>query len=233
MRYFVKPYKQGSASAKLLAEKLGGKVLKLIGSRYRPRSTDIVIQWGGEENDKLIQFQNFHAQDVPTVHFTTSKNEAAQMLQEGTTNRILARTLLRSHSGRGIHIVEDPAALPEAPLYVSYHPKTHEYRVHVWNNTVILIQEKRRVSKSRRGADYNSYVRNHANGWIFCLQNVECPQSVQSAALSAVLALHRNSGAVDVGYNQKTGDVRVYEVNSAPGLTNSTAEIYAEAIRNQ
>lgn len=46
MRFRVLPYKQGSKSAKALADALGGKVLKLEGSKYQYKNGDVLINWG-------------------------------------------------------------------------------------------------------------------------------------------------------------------------------------------
>jgi len=46
MRFRVLPYKQGSKSAKALADALGGKVLKLEGTKYQYKNGDVLINWG-------------------------------------------------------------------------------------------------------------------------------------------------------------------------------------------
>jgi hypothetical protein len=45
-RIRVLPYKQGSKSAKALATELGGKVLKLEGSKFKPKPNGICYQLG-------------------------------------------------------------------------------------------------------------------------------------------------------------------------------------------
>ena len=42
-RIRILPYRQGSKSAKALAEALGGKVLKLENSSFIPREGDLII----------------------------------------------------------------------------------------------------------------------------------------------------------------------------------------------
>ena len=44
-RVRVLPYKQGSRGAKALATALGGKVLKLEGSKFVRRPSDLIINW--------------------------------------------------------------------------------------------------------------------------------------------------------------------------------------------
>ena len=45
-RIRVLPYRQGSRSARALADALGGRVLRLEGSRFIPRQEDLIINWG-------------------------------------------------------------------------------------------------------------------------------------------------------------------------------------------
>ena len=56
-RIRVLPYKQGSKSAKALAQALGGKVLRLNGSTFVPRSGDILVNWGRSTNDHISTAQ--------------------------------------------------------------------------------------------------------------------------------------------------------------------------------
>src|SRR3546814_14454948 len=46
MTFKILPYKQGSKSAKALANVLDCKVLKLKGSKYKPKPDDTIINWG-------------------------------------------------------------------------------------------------------------------------------------------------------------------------------------------
>jgi glutathione synthase/RimK-type ligase-like ATP-grasp enzyme len=104
--------------------------------------------------------------------------------------------------------------------------KKNEYRVHVFKDAVIDVQQKRK----RREADVDYRVRNHEGGWVFCRENVDCPADVTREALKAVHALGLNFGAVDVGWNEHYEEACVYEVNSAPGLEGTTLLIYADCI---
>ena len=117
----------------------------------------------------------------------------------------------------------------QAPLYTKYVKKKSEFRVHVFDNEVIHVQEKRR----RAGVeDVDNQIRNHDNGWVFCVQNVEAPADVTDQALRAVRAAGVDFGAVDVIYNQKKNEAYVLEINTAPGLEGTTLEKYADAILN-
>jgi hypothetical protein len=112
-----------------------------------------------------------------------------------------------------------------APLYTKYIPKKKEYRVHVIDNEVLLIQEKRK----RRGQEADAKVRSHANGWVFCFNDIVVPEDLCLVALAAVEAVG-HGGAVDIVWNERVGKCFALEVNSAPGLCPKSASIYAERI---
>lgn len=148
-RYRVLPYKQGSRSAKALADALGGKVLKLVGSKFVPKPDDVIINWGKSNepwdmwgcrvfnssnlhnvSNKLKFFQLMKDKE-PTIipKFWTSKEEVQNEYQGSYP--IVCRTLLSSHSGAGIVIANSFDDLVDAPLFVEYKKKRDEYRVHV------------------------------------------------------------------------------------------------------
>lgn len=141
---------------------------------------------------------------------------------------ILCRTLTRANSGRGIVVATNSDEIVPAPLYTRYTPKSHEYRVHVALGQIIDAQEKRRPNgweAKETDGQFNRYIRNHENGWVFCREDVMIPQVVGDAALLAVEALHLDFGAVDIGYHEEYGAF-VYEVNTAPGLEGQTLTNY-------
>ena len=143
----------------------------------------------------------------------------------GLVNAVLCRTLLRANSGRGIVVAKKPEELVDAPLYTRYTPKTKEFRVHTSAKFGIFdIQEKRKRKESEKSEV--PYIRNHDQGWVFCRENVACPDDVKLEAEKAVQALSLDFGAVDIGYHPTYGAF-VYEVNTAPGLEGQTCESYS------
>jgi glutathione synthase/RimK-type ligase-like ATP-grasp enzyme len=113
-------------------------------------------------------------------------------------------------------------------LWTKYFKKRQEFRIHVWGNDVLDIQEKRK----RRGAEgVDTRVRSHENGWVFCRDGVTCPQAVSLAAVAAVQALGLDFGAVDIGWNEHYQMPAVFEVNTAPGIEGTTAERYVSKIK--
>jgi glutathione synthase/RimK-type ligase-like ATP-grasp enzyme len=142
---------------------------------------------------------------------------------------VFARTLINSTNGRGIveHVVGD-GPIPVAPLYTAYIPKKAEYRVHVFNGEVIDVQQKKQ--KSEFAGARNTRIRNLASGYVYCRDGIAPPDGCTDLAVRAVAACGYLYGAVDLIYNQKRDQCFVLEVNSRPGLTDSTCGFYADAI---
>lgn len=222
MRLKIIPYKRGSNSAKLLAETLtrllGYKVWR--GSDENPRRKN--IHWGKESIGKLAQFRIFEREGISHVPYTTSKEVAQGYLRAGQT--VFARTT-HGQGGSGITIVRPGEELPDMPLYTQYVPKQKEFRVHVVEGRVIDVQQKKR----RDGAPKGSLIRNLANGWIFAHEDVQEPEGLRGLGLAAVKAVGLDFGAVDIIWNETQNRCYVLEVNSAPGLCQTTANKYAQA----
>lgn len=241
-RIRVFPYKQGSRSARALADALGGRVLRLEGSTYRYREGDLLIGWGASEtpflagyntrglaqaSNKLTAFNLMQAAGVRVPRFWTSRDE----IPEDVRYPIVCRTVLNGHSGRGIVLADTADQIVDAPLYVEYFPKAEEYRIHVVGDRVIARQRKaRRLDVADENVNWR--IRNHDNGFIFARDNVNPPQDVELQAIAAVQALGLDFGAVDIGWNERRQQAAVFEVNTAPGLEGETVNDYAEAFRN-
>lgn len=245
------PYKAGSASAKALAEALGVKRIKEKGSKFKGAAHKLIINWGcsklpeellkcrilnspesvSKASCKLASFKAMHEAGVSIPRFTEHREDVLQGMFEDKT--IVARTILRGHSGAGIVVIEPGQEVVAAPLYVEYVPKKEEYRIHIFNGEVVDIQRKAR-KKDVPDDQVNWKVRNLANGFIFArgeeaLGNV--PQDVLDQAVKAVAALGLDFGAADVIYNDKQKKAYVLEVNTAPGLSGSTLDGYVERIK--
>ena len=128
------------------------------------------------------------------------------------------------------------AVIPPAPLYTRGVANDGEYRVHVFDGSVILYQKKsRRVDDNGEvvtadGAEAD--VRNLESNWIYRTGNLRQLERVEELAINAVSALNLDFGAVDI-IKDTEGNVFVLEVNSAPGLGNTaTLEAYREAFSN-
>lgn len=229
------PYKAGSESAKALAIALNAKTIKLKNSKFKWNGKQSVINWGNSKplgkclnqntsiaTNKLKAFNALKEQNVSIPPFTTNRAEA---ITWSAKSLVLVRQLIKGNSGKGIFVLNDfPNAIGK--IYVQYIKKHREYRVHVVNGEPIRVQQK----LLRKGAKH-SLIRSYDNGYVFCEPQSMPPATVISNAVAAVKACKLDFGAVDVIYNDKQEQAYVLEVNTAPGISTHTAEIYANAFR--
>lgn len=254
-RFRILPYKQGSKGAKALAEDLGGKVLKLQGSTFKPKSGDTIINWGNTQptseafpnwydssgakylnypqlirnaSNKLMFFQLVKGQNPEIIpQFWTDKDDIPS-----DAYPVVCRTVLSGHSGAGIVIANNSSELVSAPLYVKYVKKKEEYRVHLGRDSnsngfkVIAIQRKAR-NTTVPDSEVNWKVRNHHNGFNFVRSGFVAPDSVVNVAQLALQNTGLDFGGVDVIWNEYQERAYVLEVNTAPGLEGQTVEDYA------
>jgi hypothetical protein len=247
-RIRVIPYKQASRSARELSRAIGGKCIRLNNSRYRPRQSDLLINWGNSSyphtegtmlnepysvslaSNKLSTVMRLQDEGVKTVDWTRDPMEVYCWLNEGHT--VYARTTLQGHSGSGIEVLTGGVVIPGAKLYTkAITGKRREWRIHVCNGKVILIQKKKRRSGYNDNDDYSNDIRNVHTGWIYSVNDTEeCPDSVISSAIDSVLALGLDFGGVDI--ISQRDDHWVLEVNTAVGLSGeSTLNAYVEALK--
>lgn len=224
MRLRLLSNKLGSSSLKKLAvalsEAVGYKVWR--SRKPNPKRKNLLY---GDCKDKLYQYQWFEANQVQGLPYTTSSQTLQEWLQEGST--IVARTLLRSSEGKGIVVFSNEDTVPIAPVYTKYCKKKREYRVHIFNDQVVSVLEKRRKKGAYNG---ESKIRNTANGYVFCRENVTEPEGIRELALKASKVTDSHFKGVDIGYNEKLNQLFVIEVNSAPGMEGSTINDYVKVI---
>jgi len=248
-RVAIAPYKRGSKSARLLkkglSEALGRDVLFITPERVGLcKPSRVVINWGSSgvsdtnatvinsasavsvAANKINSLKAFAIDEIPHPEFTTDKDKAKEWVEQGF--KVVCRTLLTAHSGQGIVVAKQQDELVDAPLYTKYIRKQKEFRVHVFSSKILDIQEKRRSSSVD---DHHPYIRNHANGYVFCRGDINEPDDLRGVAISAVDALGLDFGAVDVVWNEAQDKCYVLEVNTACGLEGSTVNKYVNAIK--
>lgn len=220
------PNNMGSRGARALAdtlsEKLGYKVYRVKAGRERGRPS-FKLQPG---TAKDVQMAAFNTNDVPHPDSTRDISVARSWIEAG--DAVMCRRLLRASEGRGIVVAETADQLVPAPLYTRYVKKKAEYRVHVLNGQVIDVQAKRK----RKGfeGERDTKVRNIANGYVFCRDNIVEPNDLRSVAIKATASLGYALGAVDIAYNERNNLLVVLEVNANPGMQGTTLEKYATEI---
>lgn len=240
------PYKQGSTSAKLLARGLGILRIKQTGSRYVPKDSHRIINWGSTSmpeyskgtiinspraialaTNKLHTFRRLTDVGLIVPDYKVYQEDAEFWVSQGHT--VYGRQTLTGSQGQGIVIFnEDNPVVTSCPLYTKATKAKIEYRVHVVEGKVIdFVQKKKRLDFEGgiRG------IRNHANGWVFARTDVILPNTVKEQAILAVKALGLHFGAVDIGYIFETNKAFIYEVNTAPGLEGTTLAKYIQAFK--
>lgn len=235
-----------SNSARALAKALRGKKVNYEAGRSHPASM-CIINWGDSQcpshlidlnkpkaiataSNKLRAFDVMKKAGVQVPQFATSMTGVSW---KGPT---VVRHKLTGHSGEGIEIVESAADLPKnAPLYVEYIKKEHEFRIHVGRAEgqakIIAIQRKAR-DKAVPDASVDWKVRSHANGFIFVRGDANPHPTVLTEAVNALAAIGLDFGAVDVIWNMKESKAYVLEINTAPGLEGQTIDDYASFFKS-
>ena len=242
-RVLLVPHNKFSNSAKLLTERLRNLGVSRLKRTISPKNNRLIVNWGCSDiNSTQSVFINTPEAvriAVNKLHTFTKLVEASLLVPEYTTEiavaqgwvdggaMVVERTLLSSHSGKGIVLRGEGSTVGISPLYVKYKKKRKEFRIHVCNEEVIDVQEKRK----RRGfSSVDTFIRNHANGWVFCRDGVELPPGAADLSIAAVRALGLDFGAVDLIWNSLENRSYLLEVNTAPGLEGSTLDLYSNSL---
>ena len=253
MRLRILPYNMTSESARVIARGLG--VLRVYPddrSRFVPRRSDVVINWGcsrvpmwlGTCNhvlnhpllvrlavNKLTCMRTFKESTIPSPDWTEERSVAESWITQG--NRVYCRTMLQGKGGEGIVIATSLDEIVDAKLYTKGVQNEKEYRVHVFDGRVIDYSKKGRKRDSEERASH--LIRNHASGWVFIREGIQLPEVVAESAIRAVASLGLTFGAVDVCTLKGTQEQEcvVFEVNTSPGMSkdSTTSYRYVEAIR--
>lgn len=223
--------------------------VKKTSVKYHKRQSDFNIDWGkcsevpwanadqekakAIARNKLKTFQKFKEHGISHPEWTTDVQTAVQWYFDNIP--FVARKTLTGHSGEGIvmfdskpedyeKVTGDITVQCKAPLYVQYKKKKHEYRVHVFNNTVIdITQKKKKIGFENR----DNQIRNYNNGWVYCRDNINEPTNLRQLALDACASISLSYGAVDIIWNELENKCYVLEINTAPGLVGTTLNKYS------
>lgn len=217
--------KLGSKSLKALAQGLSTKLGYKVWRSKTPRLNKENLVYG-DCKDKIAQYEWFKAQGISALDFTTSHEEAKTWVANGQV--VFARLLTRSSEGKGIVICETEEQVPMAPVYTKYKKKKKEFRVHLFQQKVVHVLEKRK--RKDFNEDRDTRIRNTANGYVFCSDGVVEPVGIRELALAASKVTNSDFRGVDIGFNEKLNELFVIEVNSAPGIEGSNINRYIQAI---
>ncbi len=241
-KLYIYPYSSGSESAKLLAERLGAKRIKLQNSEYVHKPDNLVINWGNSNCPHINGVLNTGAAIKQTVdklkffRLMMQKGQSGYLPQYWTNSAdipdeafpIFCRTTTTGLDGAGIVIAEKRGQLQESPLYTRYIKGTVEYRVTMFRGEVTDIQTK----LPRVGQEAHPMIRTFANGWGFQRKPVTpvIEAKIKAAAKAALDSSGLDFGGVDVLYDTTAGRAYVLEVNTAMGLEGDALDRFAVAI---
>lgn len=201
------------------------------------RGAFILNHWGCVATcaNKQLTLKALQDEDVPTLVWTTDREVAKNW------DRVVVRHKVKGTRGDGIEVLNQGEfdVLPDAPLYTKYYRKAQEFRIHVFQNSIIDYTQKKRLTSEKveeRNIERNKYVRSHANGWVFCRDDVMYSGELCELAIRACKAVGIDYAGVDILANfdkdsKTVKDAVVCEINSAPGMQKTTYQRYCNAIK--
>ena len=249
------PYSTGSASARLLARAMGLQRIKRERSRYQPRATDVIVNWGcsvfrhpthparvvnSEQavqvaSNKLFTFTVLRQNNLPVPEWTTDKQVAQTWLRGGNT--VFGRDSATASEGRYITVYSGAApeqALRDHMFYTKKFKCQVELRIHMFRDGSYHIQRKAKRNNWRADYGHNpnaNDIRNHSNGYCFIVGDTNPDRLPYDPAITschrAVQALGLDFGAFDV-LVKSNGSHVILECNTAPGIEGSTIAFYHE-----
>lgn len=235
----------GHKLAEYLQDTVTNKVLKW--AQTATSQNDIGIR---QYYHKVEQLDRFKRAGLNTPLYTRDLHQA-MMWEYNMDLPVIGRTL-RGTQGQGIqspgrrwrqrwsnpHTYKPPVTVFQRTVRNAWkrsewwsvleQPPFTEYRFHIVNGKGILRAEKVHTYPNRQGI---LPIRNRKNGWTFIRDSQLPTPELREVAKRATAALEYPWGAVDLLYHNDTGRIVVLEVNSAPGMDNKTAMIYAKAIK--
>jgi glutathione synthase/RimK-type ligase-like ATP-grasp enzyme len=226
-------------SARILAEELRTIGEKCFSTRRPERisSRDLVIRYGSTDLHEGIDTLN----TLEVIRTCSNKLNFSQLMQEekiyspifykGVPKEsqypVIVRTTLNSYGGKGMILVENSGDFHYSNVWWTPFIQTQfELRVHVLGGKIIRMFKKE---------DGESYIRTSNNGWHFSLkENKDYPKV--SLVVQKICEIPRFANAffaLDLGWDSKKKQYLVFEANSAPGLNEHTANLYAQYILNK
>jgi glutathione synthase/RimK-type ligase-like ATP-grasp enzyme len=234
--WVIHSYNKYSKSAQELSKALSIPIVKAVKPHHK------VINWGSSERmggprvilnspesiyktvNKIRAFSLLENNGIPTVPYTLSRLKAIEWVSKN--NIVYCRNEVASSGGTGISIARSVEELPmDCRLFTKGIISPAEYRVHVFNNKVIDVTQKKKVS----GSEANPLIRNYNNNWIFARQDIVIPKSIITWSKFAIETLGLDFGAIDILY--KDGNSFILEINSAPGMEGTTLLKYTEEFK--
>lgn len=184
--------------------------------------------------DKLKMKQAFKAAGVRTSEWLA---DPYQVPNTQWQNVIVKPRFGRK--GRGIIVIPRDEFVPEdfdtgGFIFEKYYKYKYEYRIHTSRATKCFLAFRKSLVQDRVN-ESNKWVRNSTNCVFLKQENPKffTPSNFEDMVAEcqkALIAVGLDIGALDVIYSPTTGDFRILETNSAPGLASLGIEAYKQEI---
>jgi len=173
--------------------------------------------------DQLIAFRN---NEISCPEFTVHLEDARKWVEAG--HNVFGRN--RNHEKGADIVIQSSPAWQRKEFWTKVVPNVRrEYRIHVFDDQHIQQGLKWFDPKAPQERNDGLPIRNTQTGWKYD-HNFEPPSVAVELARRAVRTLAYLWGAVDF-LEDEGGPSYVLEVNTAPGMDETTAEAYGDAIK--
>lgn len=238
MKYLF-THKKSFPSGRILATKLGLKVTSRDSNIKEPP----VIRYGNSskpfgDNDTKLNFPDIIrlcSNSLLFSSFCAEHNFKSPIYYKHTENLDYPFLLRRKYHVAGLDIIyiENEEQLNNVKdLYgyykVPFFETEYEIGVHIVMEKVVKIFKKIKIDSNS-----HPFIRSMRKGYRYSLiSNLDNNfKRAQELAISLSKEMNLNFGRIDMAFLSKERDYIIWEVNSAPGLNNNTAELYATTLR--
>lgn len=188
----------------------------------KTKALNINLRWGGPQvadaiNGKvhllngLQQLQAFTKTGVPTIQYTTSRDEAEKWVRAG---KIVFGRNVDHTQGKDIVLPGDRARWPGKDYWVMYEKSDEEWRFHILNGACIARGVK--TFPGNMQGLREPFIRSRRLGWRLN-HAIDPPEGLRTIAKQATKAVGYELGAVDMLFSEAYGG-KVLEVNSRPAI---------------
>lgn len=214
-------------------ERVAGKLLLRYGNSQSVENSVVELDINPPDFIKLTSNKKKFSElllknDIKTPKFRKISAQFPESLP------VMVRTTLTGSRGKGISVINDPDELMKFPTntyWTEFLEFTSEYRVHVVNGEIVKVFRK----KLREGETVEEFpVRTNDKYMFYFIDFEEQKAKGKFQLLKDTISrvdsvLSGKMYALDIGYKKSDG-YTIIECNSAPGLNENTAEIYARIL---
>ena len=229
-------------SARVLGEAIGREGKSVIVTKYAEEvdPASYLVRYG---NSTTVKNRKELGNSAEMIRICGDKQKTSEILMSHgietpvfhsemvpTDYPVLVRTTLTAFGGKGVFVAENmmeyTSLLTEGSVWTVWYNFSSEYRVHVVGNEVARI-----FKKIFTGEDEEEYPIRTNSRYKFSLRTgFESFKYMIKFVDSISSKLHLELVALDIGFCADSRRYVLIELNSAPGLNNNTADIYARRI---